>query len=93
VAQVAPRFFGKTLVLRSKLRFIVDHDLAVDLTLYLPAGTLSPYSLGFDRRPSRQEVARLCPTDLPNLSAEQKARLNTFTAGEGVIIRSASLLE
>src|SRR6266853_1712904 len=28
------------------------------------------------------------PADLPKLSAEQKARLNTFTAGGGVIIRA-----
>jgi hypothetical protein len=28
------------------------------------------------------------PADLPKLSAEQKARLNTFTAGGGVIIRT-----
>jgi hypothetical protein len=28
------------------------------------------------------------PADLPRLSAEQKARLNTFTAGGGVIIRA-----
>jgi len=27
------------------------------------------------------------PTDLPKLTAEQKARLNTFTAGGGVVIR------
>jgi hypothetical protein len=60
LAQVTPCFSVKTLLLRSKLRFIVDHDFAVDLALYLPAGTFSPYSLGFDRRPSRQEVARLC---------------------------------
>ncbi|HXW91246.1 MAG TPA: endo alpha-1,4 polygalactosaminidase [Terriglobales bacterium] len=28
------------------------------------------------------------PADLPNLSAQQRARLNTFTAGGGVIIRA-----
>jgi len=28
------------------------------------------------------------PAELPKLSAEQKARLNTFTAGEGVIIKA-----
>lgn len=43
----------KTPLLHSKLRFVVDHDLGVDLALYLPAGTLSFYSLGLDRRPSR----------------------------------------
>jgi len=30
----------------------------------------------------------MVPADLPKLSAEQKARLNTFTAGGGVIIRA-----
>ncbi len=30
------------------------------------------------------------PADLPKLSAEQKARLNTFTAGGGVIIRAGN---
>jgi len=38
--------------------------------------------------PLDQFKVLVMPADLPKLSAEQRARLNTFTAGGGVIIRA-----
>lgn len=50
----------KALLLRSKLRFILDRGFSVKLAAYFPEGTHSPYSLGLAQQPSSQEVLKLC---------------------------------
>jgi predicted nuclease of predicted toxin-antitoxin system len=50
----------KALLIRSKLRFIFDHGLPVELATCLPEGAYAVHPTGLAQQASREEVAELC---------------------------------
>jgi predicted nuclease of predicted toxin-antitoxin system len=50
----------KTLLIRSKLRFIFDHGLPAELAACLPEGAYAVHPTGVAQQASREEFAELC---------------------------------